>query len=161
MKDITAIIDHYRISARSVWNTAFWPDHDFRNWDSIDQFHSVERILFDALVLSKLDKTIAIEDIFRKPIPYIRVVPSAPLVPIMIQAPRPDAPRGYWDDPTNRVALGEAEIHFLAFFDWDQMNYRDLQYYHVWIAGFTDQPHLVGREALIERQHVNVVFSEE
>jgi hypothetical protein len=33
------------------------------------------------------------------------------------------------------VALGEVEMHFLAFFDWDQMNYRDLQYYHFWIAG--------------------------
>jgi hypothetical protein len=31
MKDITAIFDHYRVSARSIWNSAFWPDPDLRN----------------------------------------------------------------------------------------------------------------------------------
>jgi hypothetical protein len=54
VKDVSNIFDHYRVSARAIWNTAFWPDPDFRNWDSIDQFHEIERLLFQELVLAKL-----------------------------------------------------------------------------------------------------------
>jgi len=156
MKNVTGIFDHYRISARSVWNAAFWPDPDFRDWDFVDSFHSIERILFDTLVLAKLDKAFPADDIFRKPIPFIQVAPSSASSPIMIQCPRPEAPRGYWDDPIDRVAQGKVEMYFLEFFDWSQLDYRDLQYYRVWIAKFDEQPHLVGREALIDKQYVNV-----
>ncbi len=51
-------------------------------------------------------------------------------------------------------------MRFLAFFDWNQLDYRDLQYYHVSIAIFDKHPHLVGREALIERQHARVFLLE-
>jgi hypothetical protein len=50
VNDISRIFDHYRTSARAIWNTAFWPDQDFRNWDSIDQFHQIEKPLFQELV---------------------------------------------------------------------------------------------------------------
>ena len=50
-------------------------------------------------------------------------------------------------------------MNFTAFFDWCAVDYRDLQYYRVEIAGFDEQPHLVGREALIERQYVRVFYS--
>jgi len=159
MQDVTAIFDHYRVSTRSVWNTAFWPDPDFRNGDSFEPFQSVERILFDALVLAKLDKEIPADDIFRKPIPFFRVAPSSPSVPIMIQ--RPSTQNSYWDDPVDRVTAGKVEMHFLAFFDWNQMDYRDFEYYRVWIATFDEQPHLAGREALIKRGYVNVLLAEE
>ena len=46
MKDVSSVFDHYRSNARAIWNTAFWPDGDFRNWDSIDQFHEIEKLLF-------------------------------------------------------------------------------------------------------------------
>ena len=161
MKDVTAIFDHYRVSARSVWNTAFWPDPGFRNWDSVEQFQSIERILFDALVLAKLDKAIPADEIFRKPVNFFRVSPSSPSVPFLIQRPRPEAPAGYWDDPIDRVSAGKVDMRFLGFFDWDKLDYRDLEYYRVWIAAFDDQPHLVGREALIERQYVSVLLIED
>jgi hypothetical protein len=34
-------------------------------------------------------------------------------------------------------------------------------YCHVLIAAFDEQPHLVGREALIQRQYVHVFLAEE
>jgi hypothetical protein len=74
----------------------------------------------------------------------------------MIQNPRPGAPTGYWDDPVNIVKPGEAKLVFIAYFDWDQMDYIDLRYYHVKIASFDGHPELVGREALIERQRAAV-----
>lgn len=55
LEDITAIFDHYRVSARSIWNTAFWPDADLHEWDFVDAFDDIQRTLFDSLVLSKLD----------------------------------------------------------------------------------------------------------
>jgi hypothetical protein len=79
-------------------------------------------------------------------IPFLSVTPSSPSVPIMIQCPRPEAPSGCWDDPIDRVTPA-VEMHFLQFFDWNQFDYRDLQYYRVSIAHFEKQPHLVGREA--------------
>ena len=46
MKDVSDVFDHYRNSARAIWNTAFWPDADLRNWDSVDSFDEIQRILF-------------------------------------------------------------------------------------------------------------------
>jgi hypothetical protein len=161
MKDITSIFDHYRVSARAVWNTAFWPDADFRNWDSVDQFDEVQRILFSELVLGKVAREWPLQNIFEDAIPFFRVVPSIGAAPIMIQNPRPDKPRGYWDHPINRISPVEAEMHFLGYFDWDRLDYIDFRYYLVKIARFDARSELIGREALIERQHANVHLVDE
>jgi len=155
MKDVSGVFDHYRVSARTIWNTAFWPDADFRNWDSVEQFYEILRILFRELVLGKVDKDWPLHDIFEIAMPFFHVVPSHD-VPIMIQNPRSDRQRGYWDHPVNRIKPAEAELHFLAYFDWNRMDYADFRYYHVEIASFDAHPELVGREALIERQHASI-----
>ncbi len=144
-----------------MWNTAFWPDPELRDWDFVEDFRSIEKILFSALVLAKLKETFQWDEIFQEPIPFVQVAPSTVSVPIMIGCPRPDAPSGYWDDPVNRVGLGQVEMNFIAFFDWNRLDYRDLQYYRVRIARFDAEPHLVGREALIERQYASVFYSKE
>jgi hypothetical protein len=156
MKDISDTLDHYRICARELWNTAFWPDPDLRNWDSIEQFDEIQRILFSQIVLAKLGQEWPIQNIFRTPIPFLRVVPSIPSAPIMIQNPRVDKPTGYWDHPVNRVSPDSAELHFLAYFDWNRPDYVDFRYYLVKIQRFGSETDLAGREALIERQHAEV-----
>jgi hypothetical protein len=161
MADINNIFDHYRVSARSIWNTAFWPDPDFRNWDSVEQFDEIQRILFSELVLGKLGKGWPTHEIFRIPIPFFLVLPSIQDAPIMIQNPRPDKPIGYWDHPVNRIRPGEAEMRFLEYFDWNRLDYLDFRYYRVQIAKFDSRPELVGREALIERQQANVHLTDE
>jgi hypothetical protein len=153
MNDVSNILDHFRVSARSVWNTAFWPDADFRNWDSAEQFDEIQRILFSELVLAKLRKEWPARDIFRIPIPFLQIVPSSECVPIMIQNPRPGRPSGYWDHPVKQITRGEAELHFLECFDWNRLDYLDFRYYKVQIARLDARPELVGREALIDRQH--------
>src|ERR1700722_5094042 len=90
VKDVSNIFDHYRMSARAIWNTAFWPDQEFRNWDSIDQFHQIEQLLFQVLVLARVGRAWPSQKLFENAIPFFHVVPS--LVhgtPIMIQSPRP------------------------------------------------------------------------
>lgn len=162
MKDVSSVFDHYRSNARAIWNTAFWPDGDFRNWDSIDQFHEIEKLLFDALVLAKLDREWPLCDLFVNPIPFFQILPSiAHGTPILIQKPRRGAPTGYWDDPVNLLKPREAELQFIAYFDWNQMDYIDLRYYRVKIVNCDAHPELVGREALIERQHAKVRLTDE
>jgi hypothetical protein len=157
VRDVTSILDHYRESARAIWNTAFWPDQDFRNWDSLEQFNEIEKLLFQELVLAKVDREWRLQNLFESAIPFFHIVPSiAHGTPILIQKPRQGAPTGYWDDPVNLVKPGQAELHFIAYFDWNQMDYIDLRYYRVKIASFDTHSELVGREALIERQHAAI-----
>ena len=160
MKDASDVFDHYRVSARAIWNTAFWPDADFRNWDSAEQFDEIQRILFRELVLRKVDKDWPLLEIFEVAIPFFQVVPSCN-APIMIQNPRSEREKGYWDHPADRIKPGEAELLFLAYFDWNELDYRDLRYYRVKIARFDNHTELVGREALIDRQHATVHVTNE
>jgi len=91
VKDVSGIFDHYRMSARAIWNTAFWPDQDFRNWDSIDQFHQIEKLLFQELVLAKVEREWPLQHLFEKTIPFFHVIPLGEHgTPIMIQ--NEDAP---------------------------------------------------------------------
>lgn len=157
VKDVTNIFDHYRVSARAIWNTAFWPDQDFRNWDSIEQFHEIEKLLFQELVLAKVDREWPLQSLFKSAIPFFHIVPSIVHgTPILIQKPRQGAPSGYWDDPVNLVKPGQAELLFTAYFDWNEMDYLDLRYYRVKIASFDTHSELVGRDALLERQNAAI-----
>ncbi len=74
----------------------------------------------------------------------------------MIQKPREGDRCNYWDDPVREVKASDVELHFLDYFDWNQMGYVDFQYYRVRIVTFALQPHLVGREALLEHQYARV-----
>ncbi len=74
----------------------------------------------------------------------------------MIEQPRKGDRNHYWDDPVNQIKASDAELHFLDYFDWDMMAYTDFQYYRVRIASFISQPHLVGRDALIEHHHAKI-----
>lgn len=155
--DVTAIFDHYRNAARGLWNTAFWPCPEFRNWDSFDQFEEIERILFRELVLNKIDREFPSDQIFVQPIPFIRVVPDGHL-PILIQRSANES--GYWDNPVNSVKRDDAEMMFLAYFDWNNMDYLDFHYYRVKIAKFETHPEVEKLEALIERRSATVHLAE-
>jgi len=105
--DVSGIFDHYCTSARTIWNTAFWPDPDFRNWDSIDEFHEVEKRLFQGLVLAMVDKEWPLQDLFECAIPFFQLVPKIPQgTPIMIQNPRPEAPAGHTFSTTSGSQKG-------------------------------------------------------
>jgi hypothetical protein len=71
----------------------------------------------------------------------------------MIRNPRSAKETGYWDHPLNRVKPGEAELHFIAYFDWNHMDYVDFRYYRVRIARFDGHSDVDGRDALIDREH--------
>jgi len=117
MEDVTGVFDHYRITVRSIWNTGFWPDPAFQDWEAQERFEEVSRILFDELVLTKLDLEWQISDIFRKPMPFFRIQPTSDYgCPVMIDR-EGDALTGggVWNDPVNRLRPLEAELHFIQF----------------------------------------------
>ncbi len=156
MREISELMDHYRDSARHVWNTAFWPFPERRNWDARAQFDQIKTLLFKSLVVSSLVDT-ACCDLASLPDVTLRVVPRAGgPVPIMIEHPRAGDRNHYWDDPVREVEASAVELHFLDYFDWDSLAIADFRYYRVRIAAFPTQPRLAGREALLEYSHAGV-----
>jgi hypothetical protein len=93
LKDVSGAFDHFRVSARGIWNSAFWPDPDFRNWDSDEAFGEIQRILFSELVLAKLSLDWPLTQIFRAAIPFFQLVPTFNAASIMIQ--RSETETGY------------------------------------------------------------------
>ena len=157
MRDITDLMDHYRIAVRSIWNAAFWSQPELRNWDSWDQFEQIKNLLFSALVIGRLEQIGCCVDLATVPRPALQVAPAhSGSVPILIHQPRDGDRNTYWDDPVREISAADAELQFLDFFDWDKMNYIDFQYYRVRIVAFASQPHLVGREALLQHSHAKV-----
>jgi len=155
LRDISSIFDHYRVSARTIWNAALWPDADFRNWDSLEQFDQIQELLFEELVLGKVGREWPRQNLFEKAIPFFRVIPRGH-VPILIQNPRSGTATGYWDHPVNSIKPEQTKLLFIAYFDWNRMDYADLRYYRVRIASFDAQPELAGRDALIDREYAAI-----
>jgi hypothetical protein len=155
-REVTDLMDHYRVVARSVWNTGFWLVPELRNWDSRERFEEIKRLLFRKLVSERLEQP---DEPQAKGCDY-RVVPvgTGP-VPIMIHQPRQADRNLYWDDPIREIRASESELCFLDYFDWDEMTYIDFQYYRVRIQAFASQPQLVGREALLQHHDAKVFVS--
>jgi hypothetical protein len=160
VKDVSDIFDHFRISARSIWNTAFWPVQELQDWDCVEQFAEIRRVLFDQLILFRIARNFPLKGIFRVPISFFQVDPVSESSPVMIQNPRPNQPRGYWDHSLKRIGPGDAEMHFVDYFDWNRFGFVDFQYYRVIIAKCDAHPELAGREALIERMNASVHLAE-
>jgi hypothetical protein len=150
VKDVSAIFDHFRVSARDIWNRGFWPVPDFQNWDSSDVFQEIRMLLFEEFVLTRLDLEWPREKIFLEPIPFFNLGPKSQTGSALIQ--RSASEHGYWDHPIREIKAGEAELHFVDYFDWDQMDYQDFQYYRAKIASFPAHPETVGLEVLLEHR---------
>lgn len=156
MREITDLMEHYRLIARSIWNTGFWPVPELRNWDSRDQFDQIKRFLFKAFVDARVAER-GWCDLANVPEHRYLIVPSGSSpVPVMIHRPREGDRNRYWDDPVNEINAPDAELHFLDYFDWNDMDYVDFQYYRVRIVAFKSQPHLVGKEALVDHHYARV-----
>jgi hypothetical protein len=156
VNDITDILNSYRESARSLWNNYLRPYADF---DRVDAFAQICKLLFAELVLTPLQKNNEIRTSAGEPYSFLHVVPRADTVSIMVHRPSTDGNR-YWDDPVQRVSQEGSTLLYIDYFDFDQMGYIDLQYYRVRIERFEGQPQVVGREALIEVQSAQVFFYE-
>jgi hypothetical protein len=151
---------HYRVVARSVWNTAFWPFPERRNWDARDQFDQIKGLLFKALAIARLEAGER-GDLNLLQDRVLWVVPLEPgPVPIMIERPRAGDRGHYWDDPVKEIRASDAKLQFLDYFDWNLMAAADFHYYRVRITSSTAQPHLADREVLLQHNHAKVYAEE-
>ncbi len=162
MRDITDIIDNYRECVRHLWNKFFYIDGNLSAYtdQTLDSYELIVKELFQALVLEKVQRTFPAETLLSEPIKFIRIVPRSDEVPVMINRSA-DRGSGYWDDPVKRVKQSEIDLRLIGFFDWDSYGYIDLRYFRSRIVSFTTNPHLVGRDTLLEVGHARVYFDED
>ncbi len=152
MQDVTALLSRYRECVRTLWNNFLREDADYQ---TVEVYEDIRRRLFDEIVLAGVGKGEATKASLDDAYPFLRVVPRADEIPIMIN--RSGAPgSGYWDDPVDRIRANDAELHLIDVFDWEQMGYRDFHYYQVRIENLAKHPDLNGRQALVEVHHACV-----
>lgn len=154
MQDITQAMASFREAARHLWNSTFHPHAD---WDDRDRFSRVCVELFDAIVGVPCRIGGARLPAMCEPGPEemraLRVIPAAASgVPIMIN--RDASGSGYWDDPVRQVCPSEVRMEFVNFFDFGELGRRDFKFVLVHLRDFPAHPHLVGRRALLEFEHV-------
>jgi hypothetical protein len=161
MPDVTHLVTAYRECVRHLWNTYFRPIAEGpQDWDLCDEFDVIARAIFSSLVLSRLgDTNHGLAPRFSAeptPLPGFRVIPAVTDgTPIHINR---DIPRtGYWDHPVAEVRPDDVELHFLRFFDWDELGHRDFAYYEVMVHA-SRIAEIVGRAALIKCAYARVLY---
>lgn len=163
MEDVTSLFDDYRECVRHLWNTRFRPlAEPTKDWDVRDEFDAIARRIFASLVLRPLNiftlELSRASEAEPTALPGFIVVPAHESgTPIHINRELPRG--GYWDYPLERVLPEDLHLHFLRFFDFDQLGYRDFRYYEVKIHASVAYRETVGRVALIEGNNAKVFYS--
>jgi hypothetical protein len=153
--DVTALFENYRECARHLRNT-FFSTRETKDWDTVDDFTAVARVLFERLVLYRLQQNYsrmldtAVHD------HRLLIVPAAERMPLMISREKHGG--GYWDHPVQHLARGDARIAFLAYFDWDEHSLIDFRYYHGVILESETHPELADHQVFIETIYGRVHF---
>jgi hypothetical protein len=162
MQDVTAYFSTYRECARHLWNTYFQPTAEKNtDWDLRDHFADTACLLFKTLIahplgISDFELT---PDYFRNRVahPSFHVVPrSESGVPILINREKPRS--GYWDHPLKQICPTDAELHFINFFDFDVLGFRNYQYFEVSIYASAKYPDVVGRDVLIDCTYAKIYY---
>lgn len=144
----------YRTASRELYNNYFRIDDPWHNdgWIYEERFRQVQQVLFEKLVLESDQFSVkhgcAHTDVHIK----IMVKLSDQYAPVMINR-EINCGYGYWDYPIKEITK-DAQLLFISFFDWDQLEIRDNQYVHVLIEQWQSHTDTVGRHALIEARHV-------
>jgi len=158
--DITNLMNDYRECARNIWN-AFLLGKNISTdiWDKIEQFDKVCSILFNIMVLTPINynsyQKALIGERYPEPLSFLRVSPiSQTSVPIMVN--REKKVSGYWDYPFNLTDKADIELRFIDFFDFDVQSFRDFEYYRVRVVDSSQDPAIIGRDALIKNNYATV-----
>ena len=153
MDTVTQAFQKYRIAARLIWNLFFLPNPELAGWDGRDQFERIKGLLFESLVLGSVS-------VDMERVRFV-VVPRAEAgVPIRIESPRQDDRNHYWDHPISTLKPSDATLEFLDFFDFDPIGYLDFRYVRTRICDFPAHSDLVGREALLDTDYVDICVCE-
>lgn len=164
MKDVTQLLNRYRECVRGLWNTYFMNQESFTaDWELSDEYEEICVKLFTSLVLNRVGRHMHRKsrafDQSPEPLSFFRVVPSAnDGVPIQVSREKNNSQ--YWDHPTTLIKPDEADMRFIDFFDFGVLDFRGFQYCRVRIVGSNLNADLVGRDALLECNHINILFDD-
>lgn len=157
--DITDLVQRYRMALRHIWNSCIWIDPGLRNWESVYSFRELKLPLFRTLVADPLGfeaKTLFGREfqIFPQP----RGDGKFKMLQVNVSTPsQPDA--GVWIPLHGSFSAEDVSLTLVDLFDWAPLEYIDLHYYVVLIEQFPQHPDKVGHHALVEANHVAVVWS--
>ena|SRR5437762_3010122 len=156
MRNVTSIFERYRECARHLRNTYF-SAMESKDWEVIEDFDAVDRVLFERMVLYRLEDVWSARLSEPRMREFLRLVPSsAHGVPVMISREREST--GSWDHPITMLAPGDAEIAFTDYFDWDDHALIDFRYYRGEVLQSQKHPDIVGHALFIETQYADVFY---
>lgn len=149
--DINRMMSQFRLASREVFNQYFRIFDPYKNDDSRimhDRFTSVRATLFQKLVAEPASLSEIVYGDAQLEI-MVKARNGGPL-PAMINR---DVASGYWDFPTKEIP-SNAQLHFVSFFDWDQLDCQDNHYVRVQITRWPKRSEVIGKHALIEWRFV-------
>ncbi len=153
--DATSLFETYREAARHLRNT-FFSTRDSGDWDVVEDFEAVDRVLFQTLVLRKLSAACDKMTVDPAGQDMFLIEPCSGGMPAMISRDAPAS--GYWDHPIKSLSQGDAVLAFQKYFDWDQHGMIDYRYLRATILRSARYPEIEGHEALIETIYARIVF---
>jgi hypothetical protein len=154
MKDFSELLNSYRDCVRHLWNTYF--SHDAcqnSDWELHESFIDISDKLFRTLVIYKIGNLFGNYSSDTEEL-SIKVVPKGEC-PILINRDIPAT--GYWDDPIKCVKESEVNMKLIGCFDWDDLGFREFEFYRVRITASEKYPHLIGRDALVKPMHIRIL----
>jgi hypothetical protein len=155
--NLTEVFEHYRLTARELWNRGFWAIGELRPLTGLeDNFESIAQLLFEVLVLEQL----AIKhEIFRSGNEWrerLRVRPLTSKCNLTLLCQRPD---GSFDAERDYIILGEEiQLSFVRYFEWGYRASIDFGDVLVRIVSYEKDSTLVGRDALIKTRLIQIVL---
>jgi hypothetical protein len=160
--DLTDRINEFREAARHLWNTHFRHDAKNQDWDLHDAFSEVYVALFNALVRYNLPDTAPsiphLWDPGNTVLYQYRISAYSDRLPLVVNRTKPAS--GYWDHPTCIVDTSSVDLRLIAFFDWDNLGFKELRYFRIRIVK-ADDPDLMDRDALVETAYCRIEYVEE
>ncbi|MES2072001.1 MAG: hypothetical protein V4488_16715 [Pseudomonadota bacterium] len=150
--ELNSLMVRFRLASRELFNHYFHAStHDEDEWVTEERFSIVEEHLFSALVTEPAN------------LPYVPygqlqanilvTLRSGEFAPWMLNR---ENNSGYWDHPQSEFTK-DAVLHFMNFFDWDVVDFKDGRYVRVVVASWPSFPEHIGRQALVESQYVQFI----
>ncbi len=163
MVDITQNIFQYLEAKRHLWNIYFINKvNSLRDCSPLDEYEEIDRLLFSALVLKELGRSLPDGLVFgRDIIPFLKIMPAHGIdrFNLMITDPRINS-YVKWNEPVEITISNDIEFIFIELFEWDRYNFVSYPYYLAKITKCDEHPDFKQQNCLIETCKSRVFYSD-
>lgn len=161
MQDVSKKLFGYLEAKRHLWNTYFINKvNSIKECSALDDYEEIDKLLFSALVIADLGKTLPSNFILGKdPISFLRIVPHEGIDRLSAMLSQPSTGKNrIWSKPMEISTDLSDEFLYIEFFEWDRYGFVTYPYYLTRIKKTKKQPDIIGMDALIETVKAKVVF---